>query len=60
MALTTESLNNIYRENCRLCNSSNLIDVFSIGEMYINDFPPNPDLKGRNGKCFLDLILCES
>tara|TARA_B110000438_G_scaffold301851_1_gene357835 strand:- start:110 stop:1321 length:1212 start_codon:yes stop_codon:yes gene_type:complete len=57
--LQAELLKNKKIKNCRLCNSSKFIDIFSIGDMYINDFPPTTDLKGRNGKCPLDLILCE-
>ena len=29
------------------------------GEQYINDFPSSPAEKGRNGKCPLDVIVCE-
>jgi hypothetical protein len=37
-----------------------LKDLLSIGEQYINDFPPSPAEKGRNGKCPLDIVLCEN
>lgn len=52
-------MENIFRTTCRLCGSSRLKHVISIGEQYINDFPPSPAEKGRNGKCPLDVILCE-
>ncbi len=53
-------MENIYRYTCRLCNSEELKEVFSLGNQYINDFPPSLDKKGRNGKCPLDLIFCEN
>ena len=34
--------------------------LFSIGDFYINDFPPSPEKKWRNGKCPLDLIMCKN
>jgi SAM-dependent methyltransferase len=37
-----------------------LKDVISLGEQYINDFPSSPGEKGRNGKCPLDVVLCEN
>ena len=53
-------MENITRETCRLCGSTKLKDIISIGDQYINDFPPHPSKKGRNGKCPLDIILCEN
>ena len=53
-------LNNIYHDNCRLCESPILSEIFSIGDFYINDFPPSIEKKGRNGKCPLDLIMCKN
>jgi len=58
--LQEEILKNKKIKNCRLCNASQLIDIFSIGDLYINDFPPTVDIKGRNGRCPLDLILCQN
>jgi NDP-4-keto-2,6-dideoxyhexose 3-C-methyltransferase len=52
-------MKNILRTTCRLCNSSSLRDVISIGDQFINDFPATPADKGRNGKCPLDLIVCD-
>ncbi len=52
-------MNNLTRTSCRLCGSTDLKDVISIGDQYINDFPPSPVEKGRNGKCALDIVLCE-
>jgi NDP-4-keto-2,6-dideoxyhexose 3-C-methyltransferase len=52
-------LENIFRESCRLCGSSRLRGVVSLGEQYINDFPSTPAEKGRNGKCPLDLVVCD-
>lgn len=51
-------MENIYRKTCRLCGSSNLKDIISIGEQYINDFPESVEQKGRNGKCPLDVMIC--
>jgi hypothetical protein len=53
-------MKNITRKTCRLCGAGNLKDIISIGEQYINDFPPSPEEKGRNGKCPLDVVLCEN
>jgi len=52
-------MNNITRKKCRLCGCDKLKDVISLGDQYINDFPPHPSQKGRNGKCPLDIVLCE-
>ncbi|HEV2299798.1 MAG TPA: class I SAM-dependent methyltransferase [Candidatus Acidoferrales bacterium] len=52
-------MKNIVRLRCRLCGSTRLKDVISLGEQYINDFPSSPKEKGRNGKCPLDVILCQ-
>lgn len=52
-------MKNTKRKTCRLCGSTDLKEIISVGEQYINDFPPNPFLKGRNGKCPLDIILCK-
>lgn len=52
-------MKNIVRSRCRLCGSTRLKDVISLGEQYINDFPSSPKEKGRNGKCPLDVILCQ-
>ncbi len=53
------SMGNIVRTSCRLCGSAPLKDVFSLGEQYINDFPSSPREKGRNGKCPLEIVLCD-
>ena len=51
---------NIIRTSCRLCGSSLLKEVISIGEQYVNDFPSHPLEKGKNGKCPLDIVVCEN
>lgn len=53
-------MENITRKTCRLCGSDKLKNNISLGEQYVNDFPPSPSEKGRNGKCPLDIVLCES
>jgi hypothetical protein len=53
------TLENVFRTTCRLCGSPRLKEVISIGDQYINDFPDTPSQKGRNGKCPLDVVLCE-
>lgn len=53
------SLKNIVRTSCRLCGSTRLKEVISLGVQYINDFPSHPREKGRNGKCPLEVILCQ-
>lgn len=52
-------MENTVRTSCRLCGSTRLKDVISLGEQYINDFPSGPWEKGRNGKCPLEVVLCE-
>jgi len=48
----------ITRTTCRLCESSRLIDVFSLEEQYINDFVPESKIN-KGIKAPLDLILCK-
>jgi 2-polyprenyl-3-methyl-5-hydroxy-6-metoxy-1,4-benzoquinol methylase len=45
----------ITRQTCRLCNSSGLEDIFSLGELYISTFVEN---KNDGIKAPLDLVLC--
>ena len=52
-------MENVLRSTCRLCGSAKLRDIISIGDQYINDFPPSIAEKGRNGRCPLDVIYCE-
>ena len=47
-------------EKCRLCESDLLSPIISLGNQYINDFPPSIDQKGRNGECPLNVLLCEN
>ena len=47
----------ITRTTCRLCGSSDLRDIFSLGEQYINDFVP-PERIGKGLKAPLELIMC--
>jgi len=47
----------ITRETCRLCGSKELIDVFSLGEQYINDFVPKERV-GKGLTAPLDLVMC--
>ena len=48
----------ITRTTCRLCGSSNLHDIFSLGEQYVNDFVPQERV-GKGLKAPLDLVLCD-
>jgi hypothetical protein len=43
-------------DSCRLCNSTELISVFSTGNIYINDFPTTP--RGHRGKAEMNLVRC--
>ncbi len=47
----------ITRKTCRLCGSSDLHEVFSVGEQYINDFVPEERI-GKGLKAPLDLVMC--
>ena len=46
----------ITRTTCRLCGSSQLIDLFSLGNLYISTFVENKD---EGMKAPLDMILCQ-
>ena len=48
----------ITRTTCRLCGSSDLREVFSLGEQYINDFVPYEKV-GTGLKAPLDLVVCD-
>ena len=43
---------------CRLCASENLVDVFSLGDQYINDFVTR-DRIGKGLQAPLELVLCQ-
>ena len=46
------------RTSCRACNSINLIDLFSLGDQFLTDFPPpGREMDGLISP--LDLIMCE-
>jgi intein/homing endonuclease len=52
-----QGLSTTARKSCRLCNSSKIVPIFSLGEQYVNDFVD----KGVVGiKAPLELILCEN
>jgi NDP-4-keto-2,6-dideoxyhexose 3-C-methyltransferase len=53
-----DTMETITRTTCRLCGSSNIQDVLSLGEQYINDFVP-PERIGKGIKAPLDLIMCK-
>jgi NDP-4-keto-2,6-dideoxyhexose 3-C-methyltransferase len=46
------------RTTCRVCGSSRLAPAFSLGDLYVSDFVPEPEATGI--KAPLDLILCEA
>lgn len=48
----------ITRTTCRLCGSSKLQEVFSLGEQYINDFVPQEKV-GKGLKAPLELVMCD-
>ena len=54
---TGPSLETITRTTCRLCESPDLQDVFSLGNQYINDFVPK-DRIGTGLSAPLDLVMC--
>jgi len=47
----------IKRTTCRLCGSTDLQEVFSLGEQYVNDFVPR-DKIGQGLKAPLELVFC--
>jgi NDP-4-keto-2,6-dideoxyhexose 3-C-methyltransferase len=44
------------RKTCRLCGSSGLEDIFSLGELYISTFVEKKD---EGIKAPLDLVVCD-
>ena len=51
------TMETITRTTCRLCGSSDLFDVLSLGEQYINDFV-SPERIGKGLKAPLELVMC--
>ena len=47
----------IARTTCRVCGSKDLAEVFSLGDLYVSDFVPNPDAAGILAP--LELVLCD-
>ncbi len=52
-------LQTMRHEKCRLCGSSKLDDIFSLGEQYINDFVDKESVYAGI-KAPLDLAMCET
>lgn len=46
------------RTTCRVCGSAALVPAFSLGDLYVSDFVPEPTRTGI--KAPLELVLCES
>lgn len=57
MTMTPGQLETTTRTTCRLCGSSGLQDVFSLGNQYINDFVPVEKI-GKGLVAPLDLVMC--
>ena len=49
----------IKHDKCRLCGSENLVDAFSIGNQYINNFVSKDKIKDGI-QAPLDLIMCNN
>ena len=47
------------RESCRVCGTSPLIPIFSLGEVYVSDFIKDEALEKEWGKFPLQLVLCD-
>jgi len=45
------------RRTCRVCGSRRLAKIFSLGDLYVSDFPSSPTAEGI--KAPLELVLCE-
>jgi|SRR3989338_8925161 len=46
------------RDSCRLCGTSPLIPILSLGEVYVSDFIKDEALEKEWGKFPLELVLC--
>ncbi len=49
----------ITRKTCRVCDSSKLVKIFSLGNLYVNNFVKKEDI-GKGIKAPLELVLCEN
>ena len=47
------------RESCRVCETSPLIPIFSLGDVYVSDFIIDEALEKEWGKFPLQLVLCD-
>ena len=57
--MTIDNNKIVEHKSCRLCGRADLIDLFSIGNQYINDFVPKDKInQGRTAP--LDLVLCNN
>jgi len=46
-------------ENCRLCNSESITDLFSLGNQYVSDFVDQDNIMS-GVKAPLDIVICEN
>lgn len=46
--------------SCRVCKSTNLTELFSLGEQYVSDFPDDIDKVQSGPKCEIALQLCNN
>ena len=57
--MNNTELKTITRTTCRVCHSSNLVPIYSIGEQYVNNFIE----KDKLNECIkapLEMIFCEN
>ncbi|MBI5456409.1 class I SAM-dependent methyltransferase [Candidatus Kaiserbacteria bacterium] len=47
------------RESCRVCGTSPLIPILSLGEVYVSDFIKDEAIEKEWGKYPLELVLCD-
>lgn len=47
------------RTTCRLCNSPNLIELYSLGDQYVSDFVPKEKEFRIGIKCPIEIVLCQ-
>src|SRR3989344_6732210 len=47
------------RDSCRVCDSSPLIPILSLGDVYVSDFIKDEALEKEWGKFPLELVLCD-
>ena len=47
------------RKTCRVCDSKNLVPLFSLGTQFVSDFITKEEIGIKGIKCPIDLVMCD-